>query len=143
MADEDVYDLRRFLDAQDDRGTYPAVLAQLRRGRKTTHWMWFIFPQIAGLGHSPTAVRYAISSLGEARAYLAHDVLGRRLRECCALIADGPGRDAVAIFGAVDARKLQSSMTLFQQADPAEALFAAVLARYFAGQPDPATEQCW
>ena len=103
--------------------------------------MWFVFPQIAGLGRSPTAQRYAISSLEEARAYLAHPVLGARLRESAQLLAEAPGRSAPEIFGAIDAMKLRSSMTLFARADPGDPVFARVLELYFAGEPDPATEQ--
>lgn len=135
----DAYDLDRFVAAQDQGGTYGQALAELRRGRKTSHWMWFVFPQIAGLGMSPTSQRYAISSLAEARAYLAHPVLGRRLRECAGVLADSQGRSATDILGGVDAQKLRSSMTLFARADPDEALFTRVLDAYFAGQPDPAT----
>ncbi|MFP5282147.1 MAG: DUF1810 domain-containing protein [Actinomycetes bacterium] len=135
----DAYDLDRFVAAQDQGGTYGQALAELRRGRKTSHWMWFVFPQIAGLGMSPTSQRYAISSLAEARAYLAHPVLGRRLRECAGVLADSQGRSATDILGGIDAQKLRSSMTLFARADPDEALFTRVLDAYFAGQPDPAT----
>ena len=135
------YDLDRFVQAQDG-GVYERALAELRAGRKTSHWMWFVFPQVAGLGHSPTAQHYAIASLNEARAYLAHPVLGPRLIECAqALLAQPPGRDATQILGGVDAVKLRSSMTLFVRADPSRQVFADVLDRYYDGQPDPATDE--
>ena len=135
----DPHDLQRFLDAQDG-GTYGRALQELRRGRKTSHWMWFVFPQIAGLGRSPMAQRYAIASLDEARAYLAHPVLGPRLRESAQALADLPGTDAEAVMGGIDAVKLRSSMTLFARADPDEPVFAAVLEQYFGGASDPGTE---
>jgi uncharacterized protein (DUF1810 family) len=136
---DDPFDLSRFIDAQDSGDTYERALAELRRGRKTSHWMWFVFPQVAGLGHSATSRRYAISSLDEARAYLAHPVLGTRLRECSGVVANAaPG--AVAIFGSVDAQKLRSSMTLFLRAAPDEAVFRQVLEDHFAGEPDAATD---
>lgn len=129
--------LERFVDAQRD--TYDAALAELRAGRKRGHWMWFVLPQIAGLGRSATAQHFAISGLDEARAYLAHPVLGARLRECAAVLAGLEGNDAVAVLGPVDAQKLRSSMTLFAHADPDEPLFRAVLDRYFDGREDDAT----
>ena len=135
----DPFDLARFVDAQGSGNTYEHAFAELRRGRKTTHWMWFVFPQLAGLGHSATSRRYAISSLDEARAYLAHPVLGERLRECARLVAEA-AEDAATIFGSVDAMKLKSSMTLFKRADPAEPAFDQVLERHFAGRPDAATD---
>jgi uncharacterized protein (DUF1810 family) len=132
-------DLERFVEAQDAGGTYDRALAELRAGRKTSHWMWFVFPQIAGLGRSPAAQRYAIASLEEARAYLAHPVLGPRLAACCdALLADG-ATDAAEVLGGIDALKLRSSMTLFARAAPGEARFAQVLDRFYGGRPDPAT----
>ena len=140
----DPYRLERFVDAQDRGGTYDDALAELRAGRKTSHWMWFVFPQIAGLGFSPTAQRYAISSLGEARAYLAHPVLGPRLAECAALAVQASqpgGRTAEQIFGPVDALKLRSSMTLFHRADPAQPVFGQALNQFFGGITDPATDQ--
>ncbi|HEX4244406.1 MAG TPA: DUF1810 domain-containing protein [Acidimicrobiales bacterium] len=141
-AGDDPFDLERFVRAQDGRGTYRRAVEELRRGHKTGHWMWFVFPQIAGLGHSPTSRTYAISSLEEARAYLRHEVLGPRLLECAGIIAgQREGLGAEQIFGTVDAQKLHSSMTLFQRAVPAEPLFGLVLDRYFAGRPDPATDQ--
>jgi uncharacterized protein (DUF1810 family) len=136
----DHYDLERFVQAQDQGGTYGQALAELQLGRKKGHWMWFIFPQIAGLGSSPTSVRYAISSLEEAQAYLLHDVLGPRLLESPAAHDTHPGRPAVDILGGIDARKLHSSMTLFLRAAPGETIFKTVLADYFDGQPDPATD---
>ena len=138
---EDPYDLERFVIAQDSGGTYGHALAEVRSGMKRSHWMWFIFPQLAGLGRSETARRYAISSLEEARAYHGHAVLGPRLREVAAAVASLEGRSAVEVFGSVDARKLHSSMTLFRRAAPDESVFGDVLDRYFDGLPDPATEQ--
>jgi uncharacterized protein (DUF1810 family) len=135
------FDLDRFAQAQDAGGTYDAALAELRAGRKTTHWMWFVFPQIEGLGRSPTARHYAVASLAEARAYLAHPVLGTRLRESAAALLSHDDRSAEAILGPVDALKLRSSMTLFARADPGERLFPEVLDRYCDGAPDPATEE--
>src|SRR6201994_4593576 len=110
---DDPYDLERFVAAQDSGSVFDTALAELRRGRKTSHWIWFVFPQIAGLGQSPTSRRYAISSLAEAQAYLAHPVLGPRLIECATVVRDLPGRSADEIFGGIDAIKLRSSMTLF------------------------------
>ena len=137
---DDPYELARFVDAQDAGGTYQRAVAELRAGRKTSHWMWFVFPQIAGLGHSPTAVRYAIGSLDEARAYLRHPALGPRLAECARILTGLDGRTAGQIFGGIDAMKLRSSMTLFHRADPDDRLFGQVLEQYFDGQPDPATD---
>jgi uncharacterized protein (DUF1810 family) len=142
MKAEDPYDLQRFVDAQDEGGTYDRAVAELRAGRKASHWMWFIFPQVAGLGHSPVSRRYAITSLDEARAYLAHPVLGARLTECAIILTGLTGRGAEEIFGAVDAMKLRSSVTLFMHADPGQPVFREVLDRYFGGVPDPATEAC-
>jgi uncharacterized protein (DUF1810 family) len=139
---DDPYELSRFTAAQDAGQAYQQATAELRRGRKTGHWMWFVFPQIAGLGHSPMSQRYAISSLDEARAYLAHPVLGPRLAECAAIVAGLPGdRTAEQVFGPVDALKLRSSMTLFQRADPAQPGFGQVLSRFFDGITDPATDR--
>ena len=137
----DPYALERFVSAQDQAGTYPAALAELRAGRKRSHWMWFVFPQIAGLGQSPTSRRYAISSLAEARAYLDHPVLGPRLIECARVLIALPGPSAQDVFGGIDAMKLRSSMTLFARADPANPVFAQVLDAYFGGVPDEATER--
>jgi uncharacterized protein (DUF1810 family) len=137
----DRLDLERFVAAQDGGGTYEAAVEELRAGRKRSHWMWFVFPQIAGLGQSPTSRRYAISSLAEARAYLAHPVLGPRLIECARILNDLEGRSANDVFGGIDAMKLRSSMTLFARADPAHAVFGDVLKTYFAGAPDEATDR--
>jgi uncharacterized protein (DUF1810 family) len=131
-------DLRRFVDAQDG-GVHERALAELRAGRKRGHWMWFVFPQIAGLGSSPTAQHYAIADLDEARRYLADPVLGPRLRECARAVADLDTTDAVAVLGPVDAVKLRSSMTLFALADPDEPVFRAVLDRYYGGAMDEGT----
>lgn len=133
------YDLERFVRAQDARGTYAAALAELRAGRKTGHWMWFVFPQITGLGLSETSRRYAISSLDEARAYLAHPVLGERLEESARALLELEGKTATEILGPVDAMKLRSSLTLFARAAQEQPLFREVLDRYFDG-PDGATE---
>jgi uncharacterized protein (DUF1810 family) len=130
--------LQRFLAAQDG-GTYEQALAELRSGRKRSHWMWFVFPQLAGLGRSETARFYAIADLDEARAYLAHPVLGPRLVECARTLTDLDGRDAVAVFGGIDAQKLHSSMTLFARAAPDEPVFPAVLGQYFDGALDDGT----
>ena len=129
-------DLDRFLAAQ--AGVYDRALAELTAGRKRTHWMWFVFPQIAGLGSSPTAQRYAITSLDEARAYLAHPVLGPRLRECAGALLGVDGRSARDILGHPDDLKLRSSMTLFARAADDPEVFQAVLDRYYDG-PDPLT----
>ena len=137
----DPHDLRRFVEAQDAGGTYERAVAELRAGRKTSHWMWFVFPQIAGLGRSPTAQRYAIASLDEARAYLQHPVLGPRLRECAGVLAELDGASAEEILGAIDATKLRSSMTLFARAAPNERVFGEVLDRYFGGAHDEETER--
>ena len=136
---DDPYDLRRFVDAQD--GIYEAAVRELRAGRKTSHWMWFVFPQITGLGRSAVAQRYAIGSVAEAEAYLAHPVLGPRLLECAAILTSLGGASARAIFGDVDALKLRSSMTLFARAAPDEPLFSDVLERFFGGEEDPTTLQ--
>lgn len=132
------YDLERFLVAQ--AGVYDGVLEELRRGRKSGHWIWFIFPQIAGLGYSPVSQHFAIASLDEARAYLAEPVLGARLRECAGVVLAIRGRTAGEIFGSTDALKLRSSMTLFHRAGPDEAVFAQVLERYYGGIADEATD---
>lgn len=133
------FDLDRFVAAQDAGGTYDGAVAELRAGHKRTHWMWFVFPQIAGLGSSPTSRHFAISSLDEARAYLAHPVLGPRLAECVEIISALPTSSAEDVFGGIDALKLRSSMTLFDRAAPDHGAFAAVLDKYFAGAADPAT----
>ena len=131
--------LERFLDAQDG-GTYEQALAELRAGRKQGHWIWFVLPQVAGLGRSATSQRYALSGLEEARAYLAHPVLGPRLVACARALLDLPGDDPVAVLGSVDALKLRSSMTLFARAAADDQpVFGAVLDKYFGGAPDEAT----
>jgi uncharacterized protein (DUF1810 family) len=137
----DPYNLQRFVTAQNGSGTYERALEELRDAHKTSHWMWFVFPQIAGLGQSHMSRMYAIGSLDEARAYLAHAVLGPRLRECARVVAETQGKTAEQIFGGIDAVKLRSSMTLFHFADPSEPAFKAVLDRYFNGKPDPSTEE--
>ncbi len=134
------YDLRRFVEAQDEGATYARAVGELRAGQKRSHWMWFVFPQLAGLGRSPTARFYAISSLDEARAYLAHPVLGPRLVECAEIVAGLPTRDAERVFGSVDAMKLRSSVTLFARAAPDRPAFTAVLERFFDGVADTATD---
>ena len=132
--------LGRFRSAQQQGGIYERALAELKAGAKHSHWMWFVFPQLAGLGHSEMSRAYAISSLEEARAYLADPELGGRLRESAAALLEHEGAGAEQILGAIDALKLRSSMTLFARADPAEPSFARVLDRYFGGAGDPATD---
>jgi uncharacterized protein (DUF1810 family) len=134
----DPFDLQRFVDAQDG-GTYEQALSELRNGSKRSHWMWFVFPQLAGLGRSETARFYAIADLAEARAYLAHPVLGPRLVECARALTGLDTQDAVAVFGGIDAQKLHSSMTLFTRAAPDEPVFAAVLQQFFNGTEDDGT----
>jgi uncharacterized protein (DUF1810 family) len=138
---DDPFDLARFVAAQDSGGVYPRAVAELRTGRKTGHWMWFVFPQIAGLGFSELSRLYAISSVQEARAYLGHEILGPRLRECAGIVAAADAGSAENIFGGIDAQKLRSSMTLFHRADPVEPVFTRVLQRYFDGAPDPETDR--
>jgi len=133
-------DLERFVTAQDRGGTYQRAVAELRSGRKTSHWMWFIFPQIAGLGRSAMAQAYAISDLAEAQAYLAHPVLGPRLIECAEIVASQRGKGAEQIFGGIDAIKLRSSMTLFAHAGSDQAIFQQVIDQYFDGR-DAETER--
>ena len=135
------YDLERFVVAQDAARTYERALQELRQGKKTSHWMWFVFPQIEGLGHSPASKKFAISSLDEARKYLQHDVLGPRMRECVDILAQFSDRTAEQIFGDTDAEKLHSSMTLFARAAPDEPRFQRILDGYFAGVPDAATDK--
>jgi len=130
----DPHDLNRFLRAQ--AANYDDALAEVRAGRKRSHWMWYVFPQIAGLGQSDMARRYAIGSLEEARAYLAHPVLGARYRDCVAALQALPPTSAEAVFGGIDAVKLRSSLTLFATVDPT---FDAAIERWFAGERDPAT----
>jgi uncharacterized protein (DUF1810 family) len=138
---EDPHHLERFVAAQNAGGTYDYAVEELRRGRKTSHWMWFVFPQIAGLGHSQMSRIFAISSLEEAKAYLRHPVLGPRLVECASIVAETQAATAEHIFGGIDAQKLHSCMTLFLRADPGHPLFQEVLERYFDGLPDAATDQ--
>ena len=133
----DPHNLPRFLEAQAP--VYDQVLAELADGRKQSHWIWFIFPQLAGLGHSAMARRFAIASLDEAAAYLAHPVLGARLRECSRLVLDLEERSVHDIFGSPDDLKFRSSMTLFDLAGPAEPVFRQCLLKYFKGQGDPQT----
>jgi uncharacterized protein (DUF1810 family) len=131
------HDLQRFLDAQ--AGVYGTALAELRTGEKRSHWMWFIFPQLRGLGSSPNAERFGIASLAEARAYLAHPLLGARLRECVGALLELRGASAEEILGFVDAMKLRSCLTLFQAAAPAEASISRALDRYFGAEGDART----
>ncbi|HKZ14450.1 MAG TPA: DUF1810 domain-containing protein [Solirubrobacterales bacterium] len=138
---EDRHGLQRFVDAQEDAAIYARALEELRAGRKQSHWIWFVFPQIAGLGQSPISQAYAIRSLDEARAYLEHPILGPRLHACCeALLAADPALSATEILGGIDAIKVRSSMTLFRRADPSDQLFQAVLTRLYGGELDPETE---
>ena len=130
-------DLERFVRAQE--GVYPRVLAELRAGRKSSHWIWFVFPQVWGLGRSPMSERYAISGADEARAYLAHPVLGARLEECTRLMLAQPGPDAEAVLGGIDAVKFRSSMTLFAAVAPPDSVFDQALAKYFDGRGDQLT----
>jgi len=136
-GNHDRYALQRFVDAQDR--VYDTVLAELRNGAKRSHWIWFVFPQLRGLGRSATAQHYGISSLEEARAYLAHPVLGPRLRDCTRLVAATDGRSVDEIFGWPDNLKVRSSMTLFAHAADDNAEFRAVLDKFYAGEDDPAT----
>ena len=133
-------DLERFVKAQDSGGTYHQAVRELRNGRKTSHWMWFIFPQIAGLGRSAMAQAFAISDLAEAQAYLRHPMLGPRLVECAGIVASHRGLTAEQIFGDKDTNKLRSSMTLFAHADPEQPVFRQVIDQYYDG-PDPETER--
>ncbi len=137
MAADD--DLDRFVTAQDEGRTYDLALDELRAGRKASHWMWFVFPQLAGLGRSPTAQRYAIRDAAEARAYLAHPLLEPRLVACAQALLDLPGDDPSAVLGPVDAVKLRSSMTPFDRVAAGEPVFRAVLDKYFGGRPDGTT----
>jgi len=142
MTAGDRFDLDRFVRAQDEGAAYERALEELRRGRKTSHWMWFVFPQLAGLGRSAMARRYAIASLEEAVAYLAHPVLGPRLADSAAAVLASPeGRSAESILGGIDAVKLRSSATLFLRADWDQDRFQRVLDRFYDGVPDPATER--
>ena len=136
---EDPYGLQRFVEAQED--SYAQAVAELADGRKTSHWMWFVFPQLRGLGHSPMAMRYAITSLDEARAYLAHPVLGPRLLQCVQLALRIEARSAHDIFGSPDELKFRSCLTLFAQAAPGQSVFDEALRKYFDGVPDARTLQ--
>ncbi|WP_437765784.1 DUF1810 domain-containing protein [Sorangium sp. So ce281] len=133
----DPHDLQRFVDAQAP--VYDRVLVELRRGEKTSHWMWFIFPQLKGLGHSAMAERYGIASKGEAEAYLQHPTLGPRLLECTRLVNQIEGRSLYGIFDSPDDMKFCSSMTLFSRAAPGEGAFLTALDKYCGGEPDPRT----
>ena len=133
----DPFSLERFVDAQAP--VYDEVRRELMAGRKQSHWMWFMFPQIAGLGQSPMSIRFAIASLDEAKAYMAHPVLGARLRECARLTLNVAGKTARDIFGSIDEIKFRSSMTLFARAAPDDGVFQRCIDKYFAGSPDPAT----
>jgi uncharacterized protein (DUF1810 family) len=133
----DQCELKRFVDAQD--GVYEQACAELRAGRKGSHWMWFVFPQIRGLGSSPTAVRFAISGMEEARAYLEHPMLGPRLRECAGIVVGVEGRSVEEIFGYPDDLKFHSSMTLFAKAASEAGVFGEALGKYFGGRMDRGT----
>lgn len=135
------FDLQRFVDAQDADGTYEKAIGELQDGKKTSHWMWFVFPQIAGLGRSETARRYALESSAEASAYLEHELLGQRLVQCCEVLLELPTNDADEVFGSTDAMKLRSCMTLFMRVQPDEPLFAEVLNKFFGGAPDKQTDE--
>jgi uncharacterized protein (DUF1810 family) len=134
---DDIHDLQRFVAAQEP--VFAQVCRELAAGEKRSHWMWFVFPQIAGLGHSPTARRFAIASQDEARAYLAHPLLGPRLRQCVTLVNAVEGRSAHDIFGSPDDVKFRSSMTLFAAAASDREIFLAALQKYYGGAPDPLT----
>lgn len=133
---EDSFDLSRFVDAQAP--LIDRVLAELHQGRKASHWMWFVFPQVAGLGMSAMTQKYAIGSLAEAKTYLAHPLLGERLRECVEILLEQEGRSAHAIFGSPDDVKLRSCLTLFSEAS-GEEVFLRALDKYFDGEPDAET----
>ena len=133
----DPYDLHRFVQAQQD--TYAQAVDELADGHKTSHWMWFVFPQLRGLGRSPMATRFGIASIDEARAYLDHPLLGSRLKECVRLVLRIDGRSINEIFGSPDDMKFRSCMTLFDLAAPQEAIFAEALQKYFGGTPDERT----
>jgi uncharacterized protein (DUF1810 family) len=134
----DAFDLERFVHAQQH--DYDQALAELRAGRKRSHWIWYVLPQLRGIGSSPMSREYGLVSLDEARAYLAHPVLGPRIRECAAVIAASATMSADPYFGYPDRLKVRSSMTLFMRADPEERAFRAVLERYYGGRPDPHTD---
>jgi uncharacterized protein (DUF1810 family) len=136
---DDPFELERFLEAQDRQGSYDAAVRELRAGRKDGHWMWWIFPQLKGLGRTSTAEHYGIASAGEAAAYLAHDVLGPRLRRCAQLVVASGADTAQALMGSVDALKLRSSMTLFAEVADDDGDFVAVLRTYYGGEVDDKT----
>jgi uncharacterized protein (DUF1810 family) len=136
---EDSYRLQRFVDAQNLTSTYEAAISELRTGQKVGHWMWFIFPQVTGLGRSPMSREFGISSIAEAQAYLRHPVLGPRLLECARILMGIEGKSGIDILGTIDAKKLRSSMTLFMTAEPEEPVFREVLAKYFHGLADQET----
>ncbi len=135
----EAFDLARFVDAQDAGRTYDSAIAELRAGSKRGHWIWFVFPQVEGLGMSPTSQLFGVRGLAEARAYVAHPVLGPRLVAAARAVADLSGDDPVAVLGSIDAVKLRSSMTLFEAADPDEPVYGEVLDKYFGGERDDAT----
>jgi uncharacterized protein (DUF1810 family) len=137
----DAFDARRFLDAQDGDGIFERALAELTAGAKRSHWMWFVFPQLRALGSSPRASWFGLASLDDAVAYLGHPVLGGRLSRATDTVLGSPVGDADALLGAVDARKLRSSMTLFARAAPDEHRFTGVVDRFFDGAPDPRTAE--
>ena len=138
---DDPYNLDRFVIAQNDNGTFDRALNELRRCRKTGHWMWFIFPQFEGLGQSSTSRHFAITSIDEACAYVAHALLGPRLLKCAEAIASNDSPTAEEIFGGIDTQKLRSSLTLFMRAVPDEPIFAQLLQKHFSGLADSATEE--
>jgi len=135
----DPFDLARFVTAQDP--VMAEVRRELRAGRKRTHWMWFVFPQLRALGRSPTALHYGIASLAEAQAFMAHPILGLRLIDCTSLVLALDGPSIHEIFGSPDDQKFRSSMTLFAAASPDADVFAEAIRRYFGGQPDPRTKE--
>lgn len=135
---DDAYQLKRFVDAQN-MATYERAVSELRAGEKVGHWMWFIFPQMTGLGRSPMSIKFGISSIAEAQAYLRHQVLGPRLIECTRILLGIEGKSATDILGPIDAKKLRSSMTLFMTARPEKPVFREVLAKYFQGSVDQET----
>jgi uncharacterized protein (DUF1810 family) len=138
-ASSDAEELDRFVSAQDSGGVYARVVDELRNGRKQSHWIWFIFPQLVGLGSSLMTRSYSITSLAEARAYLEHPILGPRLLQCTRLVAESKAVNAESLLGAIDAVKLRSSMTLFARARPTEDVFDCVLTKYFQGEHDALT----
>ncbi len=137
---DDPYDLERFVIAQNDNGTFERALSELRQGHKKCHWMWFIFPQFKGLGQSSESRYFAIASIDEARAYVAHALLGPRLLKCAEAISSDDSPTAEEIFGGIDVKKLRSSLTLFMHAVPDEPIFAQLLQKHFSGIADSATE---